>query len=448
MQLTQCQLSDGHKKAVITCEQHAPANYEGSIDLAFLRTMAHELFNIDLQADGLVNYRAALNDNKIDCSCTMQDATIRLAQTLNFVERGAAQVTIDPVERAVIIKNLICGLHAGQATIERAILRFDDAGNLSFVHMPLIIDHCLVSAKQDLFAMISGGLLIEKRAAFDCMVSGNIALERSQLKENLFSADMQRLLSSSENMQHLPAIPITIDLMVETKEPIRVDTNFLQANAHLATHLYGPVTNPIIEGLCTISEGSIQFPYKSLFITKGELHFLKDQPLNPIIELTAKNKIKNHHVALHVTGSLKEHTIMLDATPPLTEGQIVSLLVAGAHEESLQALLPTLLMQNVTSYIFSSHRSNFFERHIKPWMKRINVQLIPNFTQQSGRGGLRGALEVTINDRWRALIEKNFSLSEDTRFELEYILSDDITFRLLRDERCDIGGEVEMKWKF
>ena len=81
-------------------------------------------------------------------------------------------------------------------------------------------------------------------------------------------------------------------------------------------------------------------------------------------------------------------------------------------------------------------------------MKQINVNLKPNFSDQSGRGGLRGTLEIVVNDRWRALIEKNFSLTEDTHFELEYILSDDITFRIIRDERRDVGGEVEMKWKF
>ena len=58
------------------------------------------------------------------------------------------------------------------------------------------------------------------------------------------------------------------------------------------------------------------------------------------------------------------------------------------------------------------------------------------------------ALEITIDDRWRAVIQKNFSLTEDTKFELEFLLSDDITLRAIRDERRDLGGEVEMRWKF
>ena len=46
------------------------------------------------------------------------------------------------------------------------------------------------------------------------------------------------------------------------------------------------------------------------------------------------------------------------------------------------------------------------------------------------------------------MIQNNFNLSEDTRFEVEYMLSDDISLKGGRDEHRDITGEVEMRWKF
>ncbi len=92
--------------------------------------------------------------------------------------------------------------------------------------------------------------------------------------------------------------------------------------------------------------------------------------------------------------------------------------------------------------------SNFLKPLLKPLLKPFNIHLVPSFTDQTGRGGLRGAIEIDVNDRWRALIQKNFSLTEDTRFELEYLLSDDISLRGIRDERRDLGGEVEVRWKF
>ena len=65
-----------------------------------------------------------------------------------------------------------------------------------------------------------------------------------------------------------------------------------------------------------------------------------------------------------------------------------------------------------------------------------------------GRGGLRGAIEIDVNDQLHGLIQKNFSQPEDTKFELEYLFSDDITLRGIKDEHGDLGGEVEVRWKF
>ena len=77
-----------------------------------------------------------------------------------------------------------------------------------------------------------------------------------------------------------------------------------------------------------------------------------------------------------------------------------------------------------------------------------HVHLVPSFSDQTGRAGLRGAIEIDIGERWHALIQKNFSLSEDIRFEAEYAVSDELTVRGFRDEHRDIGAEVEFRWKF
>ena len=76
------------------------------------------------------------------------------------------------------------------------------------------------------------------------------------------------------------------------------------------------------------------------------------------------------------------------------------------------------------------------------------IHFVPSFGDQSGRGGLRGKIEIDLNDRWRAMIQNNFNLSEDTRFEVEYMLSDDVSLKAGRDEHRDVTAEIEMRWKF
>ncbi|HLE76352.1 MAG TPA: translocation/assembly module TamB domain-containing protein [Candidatus Babeliales bacterium] len=423
--------------------------YHSMIDFSVMHALCDAFLQYDLHGEGTICADGYKKGDTVCLTAHLNDATIRLPQTYNFISGATVSIVGDVQNKRVWFNDLSCVLHSGSITSRQGVVWLSDDGALQFMHIPFMIDRCLVTAKQDLFAVLSGNLLLSKKSADAAVISGNLMINRAQLKENLFSQQLQKkLLSAASSMRGHKEIPMMCDITIETKDPIRVDTNLLEANAQVGLHIKGPLQHPIIEGSVHVPSGRIRFPYQPLHISKGEITLLQGQPLNPQIELVAKNTIKNHLITLHVTGSLEDTTVLLESTPPLSNEQIVGLLIAGAHEHSLDAIIPALLMQNVTNYIFSSHRSNFYDRYIKPWMKQINVNLKPNFSDQSGRGGLRGTLEIVVNDRWRALIEKNFSLTEDTHFELEYILSDDITFRIIRDERRDVGGEVEMKWKF
>jgi translocation and assembly module TamB len=187
-----------------------------------------------------------------------------------------------------------------------------------------------------------------------------------------------------------------------------------------------------------------------LYITQGSIYFTPGQLYDPLVEFTAKNSIKNHTIAMHVTGSLSKPHVMLESWPTLTQEQIVALLLVGSYQDSLNMVMPALVMNNITTLIFGDDHSthsltNKFAALLDPFKR---IRLVPSFTDQTGRGGLRGAIEVDVSDRVHAVIQKNFSLTEDTYFELGYLLSDEINVRLLRDERRDWGAEVEMRWKF
>ncbi len=421
--------------------------YEVRANFYYLRMIAKMLWNIDIAGEGELvgHYKGALNDCR--CNISLEDATIRLPQTYNCINEMTCFIHGDLYKQQLSLSDLCVRFHNGLLQSKHAQLWFGPHWGLSFMHMPISLDRCLVSLKHDLFATVSGDLIVSKRGEESPHISGNIFIDKGQLKENIFSSEFQKKLLHQKRIGQAPDF-FTCNLSIETKDPIRVDTSFLKADAHVDIRVSGSTALPQIEGIVSVPSGSIGFPYKPLLISKGEIRFMPEHSLNPMVEIYAKNTIKNHLISLHVTGSLQDNIVLLESSPPLTQEQIVGLLIAGAHENSLDALIPALLMRNITNYIVDTHSSNFFDRYIKPWMKQINVHLKPKFGDQSGRGGIRGALEIVVNDRWRATIEKNFTLTEDTHFELEYTLSDDVAFRVLRDERCDIGGEVEMRWKF
>jgi hypothetical protein len=84
---------------------------------------------------------------------------------------------------------------------------------------------------------------------------------------------------------------------------------------------------------------------------------------------------------------------------------------------------------------------------LKNWLGPLqNVKIVPRFSDQTSRGGLRAALAIEVNENLSALIQQNFSLSEDTLIEVAYKPLDELTIRGIRDERGDFGGEVEARF--
>jgi hypothetical protein len=449
--LHHCFYKDKDNKPLITLQETDSSSSQlvGSIAFSFVRSLINSTMHYDVQGEGSLDVVATVCPTEIVADVALNEATIRLPQTYNFIDGLQSRCVYSMSDRSLVFEDINLSLYTGNVNCLRANFHFDTNGTLVFAHAPFILNGCLLNIKKDLFAIVSGNILFSKAAQSVARVDGHILIDKSQLKENLFSGVIQKqLLSYTHSAFSVPDVPLGYNLIIETKSPIVVDTGFLQTNAHVNLRVYKEAHEPLIAGALTLHSGILNFPYKPLYISKGVITFYPDQLFDPAIELFARNKIKKYDVSLHVDGSLLNHQIALDATPVLSEEQIVGLLLVGAEEHSLNSMMPALIVQNLKSLIFSHNQLSFFDKYFKPLLGSFNINLVPSFTDQTGRGGLRGALEITVDDRWRAVIQKNFSLTEDTKFELEFLLSDDITLRAIRDERRDLGGEVEMRWKF
>jgi hypothetical protein len=447
--LNNCSLYDkDHHALIYLQEEKDTKKIQGYILFPFIRHFINTFFHYDVQGEGtiLLNGIASLDTASLDF--TLHDTTIRLPETYNFVNGLQGHLTYNAHKKLITIDDIHIAFHMGHINCLRATASFNENGQLIFAYIPILLDHCFFNIKKDLFAIVSGNLLFSQKKQESPHILGNIIIDRAQLKENILSHVIQKQLLTSTNIAPASGKPVTCDISIETKSPIRIDTPFLQSNAKIDMHIKNNITEPNVSGSIILQSGNLIFPYKSLSITKGELIFSPEQFLDPEIELMARNKIKNYDISLQVAGSLLNHHIMLNSTPPLSEEQIMTLLLVGSHETSLNNMIPALIVQNLKNLIFTHNQSTFLEKYFAPLLRPFNINVIPSFADHTGRGGLRGMLEININDRWKAILQKNFSLTEDTRIELEFLLSDDITLRGIRDERRDLGGEIEMRWKF
>lgn len=422
------------------------------IGLPFIRSLA-ETFGAwpMMQVEGSIAASIKQQPHGADISLTTMEALMRVPQTYNVMRDATGKIEINTNERTIVAKDVACQFHEGRLLINRAVVQYDEQNALRFMHVPIVADNLMINMEQGLLAKVSGYGLLSKRPDAPTDIAGTVIIDRAYLKENLLSGTFHKNLFKYTGSPFASySADTTCDIQISSRIPVRVKTPFLETAVRVNVHVGNTFKDPVVTGSVNLLSGHLTFPYRPLYITKGTIYFLPHQLHDPSIELIAKNKIKKYDVELQVTGSLQNHQIALDASPNLTEEQTVALLLVGSEEESLNIVMPALIMQNLQTIVFGYDQSaravdKVFASLLQPF-NRIHV--LPSFSDKTGRGGLRGAIEIDVNDRWRALIQKNFSLTEDMRIEVEYLVSDDISVRAVANERRDVGAEVEMKWKF
>lgn len=424
--------------------------FNGFIKFQFLKFFIKNYFDYELLGDGDFKFYGMRKKDNFFLELNFQNGSVSYPNFYNFLNNFKISCKFDPYKKIIVAKNSIINLHKGFITSKKSVIKFDDSFNINYIYAPFIFNNCFINLKSDLFALLSGRMLFLKEENEYPLFHGTAIIERAHLKKNIFSEDERKKYFKG------PSAPTSgflqdcnCNISVVTKDPVKINTDFINASANLDLVIKNRIIDPELSGKIDFISGTLVFPYKPLNITKGYMYFLQNQSNDPLIELVASNKINKYNVVMYVSGSMQNYNISFESSPPLSEEQIIALLIAGSAQESLNVIAPAIIMQSLKDSLFGSGESKFLGKNylgkiLKPFK---NVRLVPSFVDQSGRGGLRGTLEIDLGERARASVQKNFSLSEDTRFELEYLLADDVSIRGVRRENGDIGGEVEMRWK-
>ena len=422
----------------------------GFVGFNFIKNLLPDSYKSSFSQPGQFDMTGSLKNGGYYAQVTTDDAHIRIPSLYNVMQSFKAATTFDFIGRSIIIDAMIANLYEGTIRCDHAVATFDGQAQTSFMHIPLFLDNVLMSWSKRIFGTVSGRLFLSQEENSIPELQGNLMVDKAQLKGNIFSKEFQEQLVGAVGSPQGIDANCTLDVTVETKEPIMVETSFSQAMVHLDLHLGNTVKQPELEGTIDIASGELKFPYKSLFITHGQISIMPKNSTEPQIEFVAKGKIKRYDVTMRATGTMMDQQIRFESSPYLTEEQIISLLLVGSQDSSLSVVMPAMFMQKLHEIVFGPAMSKskldvMFNRLLQSFK---NIRIFPQFTNQTGRGGVRGVIEVDATDRLHGRIDSNLMQLEDTIFEADYMLTDDVMVRAIKDGPSTYGGEVEMRWKF
>lgn len=387
-------------------------------------------------------------------SLALQGGKIYLPENRNLIEHLATHFEFDFAHKFFALNEAHIDFCKGRVDCHKASVHLDDTYGIKMIHVPLVIDNLFVNWKRDFYGFIYGNLLINKLPGSDLNLSGTVVLKKSLLKDNIFSQGSELMFSSSLGNLIPLNERLKADIHIMSEQPIHARTDTLETYASVDVRVrYAHGQNiaqfPQLTGTISLDSGSLKFLRNKLNIEYGKIQFITNQLNDPMIDLVARNRINKYMVTLQATGSLQKPTIILESTPELTEEQIIGLLLAGSENAKLQTDLFAMLEQNLHNIVLGSKdklskASSFLETIARPFKY---VQITPDFTDQSGRGGIKGTVSVNVNDQVRAQVQKNFNLQEDFSAQVEYFLADDVSIKGVKDQRGELGAEVEVRLK-
>ena len=390
----------------------------------------------EIGALGKLQCQAHISDGAIiHAEFSLKNAAVRIPHTYNCITALDAVLDADVIEKKVVISKADVRMQNGTISCDNAIVAMDESNAIVHVYLPLIFDNCFIPIQKDINGTFSGNLFIRYQPKELPSINGHIFIDNALVRQNILSLDFIRMVSALALQDARKSFDIPIDaicdITIDTKDPIRIATHILEADAHVSLHLYNKIKDPLLSGSINFINGVVYLPYKPLFMHKGLITFMPGHLDNPHIEFMAQNTIKKYDISIHASGTLKDYAFWMSSNPSLNENQIAALLLVGSPDASASAIVPAVATQTLKNIIFESNpyitaSNDTFKKLIKPLR---TVHLVPVFDNQTARGGIRGAFEIEIGERVKALIQKNFTLTEDTRFELEYLLSDDVSIR-------------------
>ncbi len=123
---------------------------------------------------------------------------------------------------------------------------------------------------------------------------------------------------------------IGLDIAIDTTDDLVADGNELRAQMGAAVRLTGTLAQPGMLGRAEIREGGELFLAGRLYqLRGGHVEFVDASRIDPRLTLLGQTTVSQYEVEMQLTGPVDRLDVRLRSDPPLSQGDLTSLLTTG-----------------------------------------------------------------------------------------------------------------------
>lgn len=276
---------------------------------------------------------------------------------------------------------------------------------------------------------------------------GTIELTKGVYTENIdliklaIRADKTKTVLSKEDWLS----NIDLNLKIQTNNFI-LSNNLAEIKIGGDLLVKSKLSAPSLLGWIYSNDGFIYFRNNKFQLQRLSLQFTDPERIRPLINLTARTNISQYNINLNLNGYLDQFNLILSSNPPLSENELLNLLVIGQQNGAKTGA--SIGASEVTNLITGQIQGLVEERirgitgldlmTVEPAISRTTGSMVPRVT--IGKRLMDGKLNVTYSTSTGTTAEQII--------KVEYNISKGISLVGLRDESGGISGAVKFRFHF
>jgi hypothetical protein len=273
-------------------------------------------------------------------------------------------------------------------------------------------------------------------------LSGDITVDRATLRRK---DDVATLLLDWFGASSPPSGDegLQLSLHVEADETIEVRNPFVRLVGSASLDITGTTTQPGILGKLEFQEGGeINLQTVRYEIERGSLTFSDPTSVEPLIELQATTWVQNYQITVRLTGTPDRLVPSVASNPPLSEGEIYSLLAIGYRDEALGAgamgvgLASTVLTRAIASEL---------DRRARTLLPVDQIRVDPFAETSTGNPTARISVVKQLSPTWTFIVQSNLSAEREEVVVSRWYLAPGLFIEASRDIDGSYGMDLKLR---
>jgi autotransporter translocation and assembly factor TamB len=191
------------------------------------------------------------------------------------------------------------------------------------------------------------------------------------------------------------------NVAIRSDDPFLIQSNLARGRISINLQAGGTGASPSVTGNVRIDRLVANLPFSRMTIEGGRIDFVQGgNILDPSLSIVGRSTVSDYDVRLRIFGHASNPTVLLDSSPPLSQGDILVLLATGSPP-STYAQNPSLLAGRATFLVLQQLWKKFFpstnraDVEKEPFIDRFSVNVTPG--NRVGEQDIVSTFRVTPN---------------------------------------------------